>query len=181
LPFRMSAVPALVAAAVMSFRVGGTEGRAGGVMLLALAGWGLKDGLWAGLASVPVLWVEAHLTAMLASLFGVAADASGNRIWLANGQSFIILRACSVLALAYPCAVGTYALCRILRPAEMPGKFRILFSLALLAIANTARLTAMVCSPTVYDYLHNETGMLPLQTAWACIVLLSAVPRGRRS
>jgi hypothetical protein len=93
----------------------------------------------------------------------------------------VILRASSVLALADPCAVGTYALCRLVRPAEVPGTSRILASLALLVFANTARLVGMVCSPAVYDYLHYETGALPLQVAWACIVLLSALPGRRRS
>jgi hypothetical protein len=179
LPFRTSTAVALAAAAALSWRTGGIEGRSCGVLLMALAGWGLKDGLWAGLASVPVLWLEAHVTAFLATLLGVPAEATGNRIWLADGQSFVILRACSVLALAYPCAVGTYALCRLVRPGQVPGTSRILVSLALLALANTARLVGMVCSPAVYDYLHYETGTLPLQTAWAFIVLLSALP-GRR-
>jgi hypothetical protein len=179
MPFRISATLALGGAAAISFRSSGTAGRAGGILLLALAGWGLKDSIWAGFASVPVLWVESHLVSHLLRLGGIMAEATGNRIMLPEGQSFVILRACSVLTLAYPCAVGTFSLCRLVRPARMPEAARIAVALGTLCVLNTVRLVAMASSPAVYHYLHNETGVLPLQLAWAGVILLAVLPARR--
>ena len=179
MPFRIAAAPALGCAAALSFRSGGLAGRAGGILLLALAVWGLKDGVWAGFASVPVLWTESHLVSQLLRLGGIPAEAAGNRLLLPGGDSFVILRACSLLTLAYPCAVGTFALCRLVRPAEMPGAARIAAALGMLCVLNTARLVAMASSPAVYHDLHGETGELPLQLAWACVMLLAALPARR--
>jgi hypothetical protein len=179
MPFRSSAAPALGCAAALAFRCKGSAGRSGGILLLALAGWGLKDSIWAGFASVPVLWTESHLVSQLLRLGGIAAEATGNRILLPGGDSFVILRACSLLTLAYPCAVGTFSLCCLVRPAETPGAVRIAAALGILCVLNTGRLVAMAASPAVYDYLHGETGALPLQMAWACIMVLAALPRRR--
>jgi len=181
LPFRVAAAPALVCAAALAWRLRGLQGRAAAVMLMALGGWALKDGVWADLASSPVLWAEAHVTSALLGLGGVSAEVAGNRITLADGHAFIVLRACSVLSLAYPCAVGTYALCRLLRPAQAPGGGRVALALAVLVLLNSARLVAMVASPAIYDVLHSDTGTLPLQLAWAGIILLAAGPRWRRA
>ena len=105
-------------------------GRSAGVLLAALGGWAMKEGAWAELASGPILTAEAHLTRFLLGLGGVAAAASGNRIVLADGHSFVVLRACSFLSLAYPCAVATYALSRLVRPAAAPGWPRVAARLA---------------------------------------------------
>lgn len=179
-PFRTSAMLALACAAAMALRVRGVAGQSSGVLLLALAGWGLKDGVWAGFASVPVLWAEAHAVSGLLGLGGIAAQASGNQIFLADGHGFVVLRACSVLSLAYPCAVGTYALCRLLRPALRPSLARIAVALALLLVLNTSRLVAMAASPGIYGFLHAQTGVLPLQLAWAGIILVAALPYRHR-
>nr|WP_294501323.1 hypothetical protein [uncultured Rhodopila sp.] len=179
MPFRMSATLALGCAAAISFRSNGVVGRAGGILLLALAGWGLKDSVWAGFASVPVLWIESHLVAGFLNLGGIMAEATGNRVLLPDGHSFVILRACSLLTLAYPCAVGTFSLCRLVRPAEMPAAVRVAAALGMLCGLNTGRLVAMACSPAIYQYLHTETGVLPLQLAWAGVIVLAALPSRR--
>jgi hypothetical protein len=179
MPFRISAALALGCAAAISFRSKDAAGRAGGILLLALAGWGLKDSIWAGFAGVPVLWIESHLVAGLLSLGGIMAEATGNRVLLPDGHSFVILRACSLLTLAYPCAVGTFSLCRLVRPAETPAMARIAAALGMLCLLNTGRLVAMACSPAIYQYLHTETGVLPLQLAWAGVMVLAALPARR--
>lgn len=176
LPFRSAAMAALAMAGGLCFRLGDTRARTTGVLLLALAGWGLKDGVWAGFASAPVLWVEAHVVAAILRWGGMAAVASGNQIQLAGGQNFVILRACSALSLAYPCAVGVYALSRLFEPAKAPGLYRVLAALGLLVVINTARLVVMAASPAAYDFLHHESGVLPLQLVWAAIVMLAALP-----
>ncbi len=179
-PFRTAAAPALVCAAALAWRSGGLPGRSAGVLLAALGGWAMKDGAWAELASAPILTAEAHLTRFLLGLGGVAAAASGNRILLSDGHSFVVLRACSFLSLAHPCAAGTYALSRLARPAAAPGWPRMAAALGLLLILNTSRLVAMAASPAAYDFLHGERGVLPTQIAWAAIIILVAVPTGRR-
>ena len=136
-PFRIAAAPALVFAGALAWRSGGLPGRSAGVLLAALGGWAMKDGAWADLASGPIMTAEAHLTRFLLGLGGVAAAASGNRILLADGHSFVVLRACSFLSLAYPCAVGAYALSRLVRPAAAPGWPRVTAALGLLLILNT--------------------------------------------
>lgn len=175
-PFRSSAALGLVCAGWLAARAGA---RPAGVLLVALAGWALKDAVWAGFASVPLLWVETHLTAFLLSLGGAPAVADGNRILLADGGRFVMLRSCSVLALAYPCAIGVFALCRLLRPMARVGWRRILAALGLLTAVNMARLVAMAASPAAYDYLHGPQGALPLQLAWAGVALAAALPRGK--
>lgn len=179
-PFRIGAAPALACAGLLAWRATGIAGRGAGVLLVALAGWVMKDGAWAEFASSPILTAEAHLTRWLLGLGGIAASAVSNRIVLADGQSFVVLRACSVLSLAYPCAIGTYALSRLLRPAIAPGVGRIAAALGLLLVMNTARLVAMAASPGAYRYFHQDTGVLPLQIAWATIIVLVACPSWRR-
>ena len=179
-PFRIAAAPALVCAGALAWRSGGVSWRSAGVLLAALGGWAMKDGAWAELASGPVLSAEAYLTGLLLGLGGVDAAASGNRMLLADGHAFVVLRACSFLSLAYPCAVGVYALSRLVRPAEAPGWPRVVAALGLLMILNTGRLVAMAASPAAYDFLHGETGVLPTQIAWAAIIVLVAVPSWRR-
>ncbi len=179
-PFRIAAAPALVFAGALAWRSGGVPGRSAGVLLAALGGWAMKEGAWAELASGPILTAEAHLTRFLLGLGGVAAAASGNRIVLADGHSFVVLRACSFLSLAYPCAVATYALSRLVRPAAAPGWPRVASALGLLMILNASRLVAMAASPDAYGFLHGETGVLPTQVAWAAIIVLVAAPSWRR-
>ncbi len=179
-PFRIAAAPALLCAGALAWRCGGVRGRSAGVLLAALAGWATKDGAWAELASAPVLAAEARFTQFLLGLGGVAAEASGNRIALADGHSFVVLRGCSLLSLAYPCAVGTYALSRLARPAEVVGWRRVAAALGLVLVVNSARLVAMAASPDAYAYLHAESGALPVQVAWAAILILAALPRWRR-
>ena len=179
-PFRIAAAPALVCAGVLAWRSGGVPGRSAGVLLMALGGWAMKDGAWADLASGPILTAEAHLTRLLLALSGVGAIASGNQILLADGHSFVVLRACSFLSLAYPCAMGAYALSCLARPAAAPGWLRMAAALGLLLILNTVRLVAMAASPDAYDFLHGATGVLPTQIAWAAIIVLVAVPPWRR-
>lgn len=180
LPYRTGAAPALAAAALMARRGGGIAGRAAGTMLLALAGWALKDGVWAGLASSPVLWLETHIVAQIMSLLGFAAEAEGNFLELPNGHGFVVLRACSILSLAYPCALATYALSYLLRATRLPGAWRILAVLGLLLVANTARLVAMAVSPAVYTLLHDPSASAPLQLVWGGIILAGALPSRRR-
>lgn len=175
-PFRTSTALGLACAGWLATRGGA---RPAGVLLIALAGWALKDAVWAGFASVPLLWVETNLTAFLLSLGGAHAVADGNRILLADGGRFVMLRSCSVLALAYPCAIGVYALCRLLRPTARVGWRRILAALGLLTLVNMARLVAMAASPAAYDYLHGPQGALPLQLAWAGVALAAALPNGK--
>ena len=175
-PLRTATAPALVCVGWLALRGGG---RPGAVLLFALAGWALKDAVWAGFASVPLLWTETNLTALALRLGGLAAEADGNRILMADGGRFVMLRSCSVLSLAYPCAIGVYALCRLMRPqASVPG-WRIGGALALLTLVNLVRLVAMAASPVIYDYLHGPRGVLPLQLAWAGVALAAALPRGR--
>ncbi len=179
-PFRIGAAPALACAGLLAWRATGISGRSAGVLLVALAGWVMKDGAWAEFASSPILTAEAHLTRWLLGLGGIPGSAVSNRIVLADGQSFVVLRACSVLSLAYPCAIGTYSLSRLLRPNLAPGAGRVCAALGLLLTMNTARLVAMAASPAVYRYMHRDTGVIPLQIAWATIVVLVACPSWRR-
>ncbi len=173
-PFRSAAVVSLACAGAIFWPRGGVDARCSAALMFALVGWGLKDGVWAGFASAPVLWIEAHVVAGLLGAGGVGAVAHGNHLELADGHQFIVLRACSVLALAYPCAIGTFAFSRLLRPALSPGAARIGLALGLLALLNTARLTAMAASPAIYDSLHGESGALPLQLMWGVIVFAAA-------
>ena len=181
LPFRSSASLAMALAGAIALRGGGMAGRSAAILLFALAGWGLKDGVWAGFASIPVMWAESRAVALALNLYGISTTAIGNHLEMADGSDFIILRACSVLSLAYPCMVGTYALSRIVRPASPVSPGRIAVALGLLALINTSRLAAMVISPKIYDFLHNDTGVVPLQITWGAIVLVAAVPRWRIS
>ena len=181
LPFRSSASLAMALAGAIALRGGGVSGRSGAVVLFALAGWGLKDGVWAGFASIPVMWAESHVVALALQLCGIATTAIGNHLEMADGSDFIILRACSVLSLAYPCMVGTYALSRMVRPQSAVGPGRMALALGLLMLINTGRLVAMVISPTLYHYLHDDTGVVPLQITWGLIVLIAALPRWRRT
>ena len=181
LPFRSAAAVALIAAGGIAWRDRGISGQATATLLFALAGWALKDGVWAGLASTPVLATETELVAFLLRLGGLQADAEGNFLELSEGHGFVILRTCSILSLAYPCSVATFAISRLLRPQVQVGAKRILATLAMLAVCNTGRLTAMAASPEIYDYLHGPSGEAPLQALWASIILLAALPARRQA
>ena len=178
-PFRTAASLALGCAAAIAWRGHGPAARSVSVLLLALAGWGMKDGVWVGFVSVPVMAAEAHVVSFLLNLGGLPSEATGNHIEFPDGQGFIILRACSLLSLAYPCAVAVYALFCLVHPNRQPGLLRIALALAILAVLNNVRLVSMAASPAIYDYLHGETGDLPLQLAWSGIVMIAALPQRR--
>jgi hypothetical protein len=177
-PFRMMAFVGLAAAAALIWRDGPAR-RPAAVLMALLASWVLKDGVWVDFISSPVLAAEAQIIRQLLDFGGIAASGEGNRIALASGRDFMILRECSVLSLAYPCAVGTYALCQLLRPSTPVGWRRIGAALGLLLVFNTARLVGMVASTEIYAYLHGASGSTPLQLAWAAIVMTAALPESR--
>ena len=155
LPHRAGSVVALGLLGALCLRSPGPAARGAGILQIGLSAWDMHSMLWAGFVSPLVLAAEAEMIALLISIPGFNARVTGNVVWIDREPMLVVMRGCSILSLAYPVALASYALSRLARPAEYPGPWPICRAMALLFPVNLMRLAMMATSDEMVRTLHG--------------------------